>query len=186
MELMDAIYGRRSVRTYTAELIGRQQVEKLIDAAIQAPSKMNAQPWAFAVVQDRALLTDYSRRCKAHLLTAYGDEPLMDRYRKDLSNSAFDIFYGAGTLVVIYARPAGLLPEEDCCLAAQNLMLVAHASGLGTCCIGWARPFLDLPEAKRELGVPQELRAVLPIIVGVPKEATTAPPRDTPQIIAWK
>ncbi len=75
----------------------------------------------------------------------------MDRYRRGLSIPAFEIVYGAGTLVVVYPRPVGLLPEEDSCLDARRLRLVAHASGLGTRSINWARRFLDLPETKREL-----------------------------------
>ena len=186
MELMDAIYGRRSVRVFKSDPVERRQIEMLIDAANQAPSKMNSQPWAFAVIQDRQLLEDYSQRGKEHLLKAYGEEPLMDRYREDLSNPAFNIFYGAGTLIIIYASSEGLLPEEDCCLAGQNLMLAAHGSGLGTCCIGWARPFLALPETKTELGIPEELTPVLPIIVGVADAAVPAPPREVPRIVVWK
>ena len=186
MELMDAIYGRRSVRAFKSDPVERRQIEMVIDAANQAPSKMNSQPWAFAVIQDRALLTDFSQRSKEHLLNAYRDEPLMDRYREDLSNPAFDIFYGAGTLIVIYASSQGLLPEEDCSLAGQNLMLAAHGLGLGTCCIGWARPFLSLPETKDEIGIPEELTPVLPIIVGIASEAVTAPPRAAPRVVVWK
>jgi hypothetical protein len=51
---MEAIYRRRSVRAYTGEPLTEDVVRELLDAAIQAPSAMNAQPWAFIIVQDRA------------------------------------------------------------------------------------------------------------------------------------
>ena len=53
MELMDGIRDRRSVRDYTDAAIDRATIERLIEAAILAPSAMNLQPWAFAVLLDR-------------------------------------------------------------------------------------------------------------------------------------
>ncbi|MGX7871985.1 nitroreductase family protein [Mesorhizobium sp. ORM6] len=44
--------------------------------------------------------------------------------------------------------------DEDCCLAGQNLMLAAHARGLGTCWIGLSRPWLTETSVKKELGIP--------------------------------
>ena len=68
MDLMEAIYSRRSVRSYTDKQVEKPIVETLLQAAIQAPSALNQQPWAFAVIQDRKLLTQYSTRVKAHVL----------------------------------------------------------------------------------------------------------------------
>jgi nitroreductase len=65
-------------------------------------------------------------------------------------------------------------------------MLAAHAAGLGTCPIGFARPWLNLPETKRELSFPDELNAVFPLIIGYPDETPEAPPRNEPQIVAWE
>jgi nitroreductase len=103
MDLMEAIYRRRSVRAYTGEPLTEDVVRELLDAAIQAPSAMNAQPWAFIIVQDRALLRSLSDRAKRHLLCAYAGDPRMDRYRDVLSDPQFDIFYGAPALIVICA-----------------------------------------------------------------------------------
>ena len=63
--------------------------------------------------------------------------------------------------------------------------LAASAEGLGTCCIGFAVPMLNTPETKAELGVPAALRAVAPIIIGVPTEETPPTPRKTPVVISW-
>lgn len=173
MDLMDAIYHRRAVREFTDESIGRETLEKLIEAAIQAPSAMNFQPWAFAVVQDRTALARISERAKAHLLKTAPKGSPIDNYRETLSDPAFNIFYGAPALVVICAKPGELgeaaHSDEDCCLAAENLMLTAHAMGLGTCWIGFSRPWLDTPEGKSELGIPKNYMPVAPIIVGRPK-----------------
>ena len=59
MTVIDAIYARRSVRSYGAAPVDGSSVQALLDAAVQAPSAMNTQPWGFVVVQDRALLRSY-------------------------------------------------------------------------------------------------------------------------------
>jgi len=59
--------------------------------------------------------------------------------------------------------------SEDCCLAAENLMLAARDEGLGTCWIGLSRPWFNLPSTKRELSLPQQYEVVAPIILGQPK-----------------
>jgi nitroreductase len=186
MELIEAIYQRRSVRAYTEEPVPQDVVRQLLDAAIQAPSAMNSQPWAFAIVQDRALLRSLSDRAKRHLLDTFTGDPRMERYRNVLSDPQFEIFYGAPALIVICAGEGGLVPAEDCCLAGQNLMLAAIANDLGTCCIGWSRPLLNLPETKTELGIPAELTPVLPIIVGRPRGRPEAPARRVPRIVVWR
>jgi len=186
MDLMEAIENRRSVRSYTGQRVERDQVEKLIRAAVQAPSASNSQPWAFVVVQDEKLLGEYSTRAKEHLLAAIDRLPGLAKYQGMLANAAFNIFYGAGTLVIICAKPGGMHVHGDCCLAAQNLMLAAHGLGLGTCWIGFATDFLNLPATKRELGIPDGCSVVAPIIVGYPRGRIPQLTRDEPEILSWR
>ena len=185
MELIDAIYNRRAVRDYTEQSVPKLSVLELIDAATQAPSAINSQPWAFVVVQDRDRLKEYSDRAKACLLKTIEPTSSLFAHRDMLTDPNFNIFYNAGTLVIICAKPDGLNPAEDCCLAAQNFMLAAHAIGLGTCPIGFARPWLNLPEAKKELGIPANYTPVFPIIVGFPTGQTAPPERKEPEIVTW-
>jgi nitroreductase len=71
-------------------------------------------------------------------------------------------------------------------MAAENLMLAACAIGLGTCVIGSCITALNTPKAKAELGIPAELNAVAPIIVGFPSGATALTSRREPLILAWQ
>ncbi|HEX2987030.1 MAG TPA: nitroreductase [Chloroflexota bacterium] len=187
MELLEAIKGRRAVRSYADTPVARETIEELIGAAVLAPSAMNSQPWAFGVVTGREMLLGYSDRAKAALLAIMDQLPALERYRARLSNPDFNIFHGAPALVVIYAKPgAGVAPETDCALAAQNLMLAARGQGIGSCWIGFARVLFDSPELKRELGVPAEYRVVAPIILGYPKGDMPAPtPRNAPEMLFW-
>jgi len=186
VDLMDAIYERRAVRAYTNRMVDKAAIRGLIDAAIQAPSAVNQQPWAFVVLQDANWLKRISARAKQLTLAHLQPGTALFEYRVMLEDPAFDVFYGAGTLIVVCAAP-GLWPaNEDCCLAAQNLMLAAYAVGLGTCPIGLAREALNEPGTKRPLGIPDDHSVVMPITVGYPREHPLPTPRHDARILAWK
>ena len=181
MELLQAIYERRSVREYTDEPVSDIALRELIDAAILAPSAINQQPWCFVVVKSRPLLAHISDQAKAYLLKSSLGAPVHP-FRDMLNDPKFDIFYGAPALIVIAAAEPTDWAIEDCALAAENLMLVAHGAGLGTCWIGFAQNWLGTPEGKATLGLPPSYSPVAPIIVGHPRRRPAPVPRKTPNI----
>jgi nitroreductase len=181
MDVIEAIYGRRAVREYTSEPVDEETLKSLIDAAIQAPSAVNQQPWSFAVVTDQNLLDRISRESKRHML-ANLPAVAADHFRKLLSDPNFQIFYHAPALMVISAAAASPWAVEDCSLAAENLMLAAHAAGLGSCWIGFAQSWLGSPAGKAALSLPAACIPVAPIIVGRSKAAPPPVPRKAPEI----
>ncbi len=183
MLVRDALFGRRAVREYTADLVDEATIRRLVEAAIHAPNAVNAQPWGFTVVRDRPTLKRVSREAKAHMLETMPAEHA-DRFRPRLSDPAFDIFYNAPVLVVISARAEGAWIVEDCAMAAQNLMLAAFAEGLGTCWIGFAQGYLNTREGKAAIDAPAAWVQIAPIIVGKPK-STPAPVGRAPPEIRW-
>jgi nitroreductase len=188
MTVMDAIYRRSSIRSYGPASVDRKAIQALLAAAVRAPTAVHQEPWAFAILQDRAALKRLSDRAKPLFLEEVHRQHL-DRGGHALdvfASPGFNIFYDAGTLVVICARPEGAFIAADCWLAAENFMLAACAMGLGTCVIGSALPALNLPEGKMELGIPAEFTAIAPIIVGVPKAETPLVPRKEPLVLSWK
>ncbi len=122
---METIYSRRAVREFTAEPIDDNVLRQLIDAAIQAPSAVNEQPWLFSVVLDKTLLARISREAKAHLLktTALGLLSHSPRLQQILNDPSFDIFYRAPALIVISSVTKGTWDVENCTLAAENLIV---------------------------------------------------------------
>ena len=184
MNLMNVIYARHSVRSYAETPVERAVIEQLLQAAVQAPSAMNLQPWAFGVIQGAELLHAYSRRAKDHLLSMREQLPWLAGYIPMLENPDYNLFYGAPALVVIYARPE-TTPQGDCCLAAENLMLAAWDMGLGTCWIGFAGLYFNLAEVKQALEVPADYVAVAPLIVGHPHGDIPAAEKNPPQILFW-
>jgi nitroreductase len=183
MELLQAINGRRSVREYSDEGVDDALLSELIDAAIQAPSAINQQPWCFIIVKQQALLAEISERAKGHLLKASLAAPAHP-FRDILNDPKFHIFYHAPVLIVIATAEPTDWAVEDCALAAQNLMLAAHEAGLGTCWIGFAQHWLGTPEGKAALGLPASYLPVAPIIVGHPRRKPAPVPRKAPNI-SW-
>jgi len=180
MELLEAIRQRRAMRAYTPKAVEEATVRDLLEAAVQAPSASNLQPWSFAVIQDRALLRELSEEAKATL----AHDPHWKSHLP-LTDPAFDIFYGASTLVVICAKREGFCPVGDCYLAGENLMLAACALGLATCPVGLARDVLQAPSMKKRFGIPPEEQPVLPIVVGYPAVAMPQTKRAAPVIRSW-
>ena len=169
MELLEAINGRRSVREYTDEPVSDAMLRELIEAAIQAPSAINQQPWCFVVVKDPRLLAHISDQAKAHLLKASLGAPAHP-FRDILNDPQFHIFYHAPVLIVITAAQPTDWAVEDCALAAENLMLAAYGAGLGTA------------DGKAALGLPLSYTPIAPVIVGHPRRRPAPVPRKAPSI----
>ncbi|WP_374441096.1 nitroreductase family protein [Pseudomonas panipatensis] len=182
MNINDAIAGRRSTREYTAEGVDELVIRRLINAAVQAPSAMNQQPWTFTVIRNRGLLERISRDAKAHMLASMPASTHSARFHSMLNDASFQIFYHAPVLILISGKAQDQWIHEDCALAAENLMLAAHADGLGSCWIGFAQGFLNTAAGKNALGLPAEWMPVAPIIVGHPKSAPAPVAHATPEI----
>jgi nitroreductase len=185
MDVMEAIYNRRSVRAYTDRPVDKTAVEALIKAATHAPSSMNEQPWSFGVMQDSKQLAFWSKRIKTYVLKRLKPDSPLAKYRDMIADPDYHVFHQAGTLITICSRPGTHNGKEDCCLAAQNLMLAAHAMGLGTCPIGFARPWLNQARIKRSLSIPEDYVPVFPVVVGYPGGETPPVERRAPEILFW-
>ena len=174
MDAIEAIYTWRSIRSYSPRPVGRRLIEEVILDAAQAPPPFSRQiPWTFNVVEG------------VERILACGDEAL--QYARDnhpdgpgwewTDRPGFQVFWDAPALIIISGR------VEDCCRAGQNLMLSAHARGLGTCWVGSPMLRLRTPSAKARLRIPPELVPVAALCLGYPAAIPEAPPRKRPSII---
>jgi nitroreductase len=156
----------------------------LLEAAVRAPTAFHGEPWAFAVIQDKTALRLLSDRAKPLFLndlrrSGSRSEQALETFADPDQN----IFYDAGTLIVICADSMGPFAAADCWLAAENLMLAACAMGLGTCVIGSALPALNVSSIKTGFSIPEKFSAIAPIVVGYPAEDTSPTPRREPYIL---
>ncbi|HET6464026.1 MAG TPA: nitroreductase family protein [Nitrospiria bacterium] len=188
MSIMDAINTRHSVRDYSPRRLDRAAVRALLTAAVRAPTAVHEEPWAFVIIQDSSALKLISDRAKP-LFAEEAHRAHLDRGGHALEifgRPDFNLFYNAGTLIVIGATTTGPFIAADCWLAAENLMLAACSMGFGSCVIGSALPALNNPAVKTEIGIPAGFTAVSPIIVGHPNGETPPTARKEPKILTWK
>ena len=79
-------------------------LESVIDAAIEAPSAVNEQPWDFTIVHNAALLDRISASAKHHMLEAIESASFPTRLHENLDDPNFHVFYHAPALILISAR----------------------------------------------------------------------------------
>lgn len=180
MNVIEAIHGRRSIRAYRDEPVDRALIEELCWAAVQAPTPplSGDNPWAIAVIEGRERLAGFGLRAKT-----YARENQRTPHAHPWSERPeFEVFWGAPALVLLCARRGNPETPFDCCRAGQNLMLAAHARGLGSCWVGAPLPWLHSPGVAEELGLPVGFDAVVALIVGHPAESPAGQPRPRPAI----
>ncbi|GAB3257080.1 nitroreductase family protein [Chitinimonas naiadis] len=187
MSALEAIQTRRSVRRYEAQRLDRDTIQRLLAAAVRAPTAIHEEQWVFVVLQGRQAIKHLSERlCTPSLAEPPPGAAGSDEQSRCLSRDAdINLFHDADTLILICAQPMGPFVPADCWLAAGNLMLAAHALGLGSCVVGSAVAGLNTPEHKRALGISEEITVVAPIVVGVPFEQAPPTARAEPVILAW-
>ena len=138
---------RRSIRKYTNEPVAPEQVRRLLEAAMAAPSANNRQPWHFVVVTERATL---DRLAEAH---PYGK-----------------MLFEATLCIAVCGEPEHGYWVQDCSAATENLLLAATEMGLGSVWLG-VHPQADREHNVRDiLGIPPRYSPLALISIGHPAE----------------
>ena len=168
--VVETIMTRRSVRDYKEEAVDREQMAKVIECGIYAPSAMNKQTWAVRVVDDKAFLDGVTE-------IAIKQNPKL----KEQANFR-NFFRNAPTVAFIACPEESYSGEYDCGLLSENMMLSAWSMGIGSCCLGSVVPVMNSEEAKpymERLNLPEGYKLLVAIAFGYPAgEAPVAPERD--------
>lgn len=176
-ETLQVIGGRRSIRAYSPEQIPGADLQKIMEAALLAPSAMNQQKWHFTVVQNKAMLDKMVGTIKENIMNS-GHEFLMQR----AGVPGYHTFYNAPTVILISAEENADWVQIDCGLAAQNITLAAESLNIGSCVIGSSRLLFASEKSqdfKRELGIPEGYGHICSVALGYRAgESPGAPPRN--------
>jgi len=177
MDTYDAIMNRHSVRAYTTEAVDRDVLERMLRAAMAAPSAMNAQPWYFYVATGatRELIGAAMAQSTVHL------KDYMDVLPPERIEAAERFYASLGGAPVVVALS---IPSSDDGMdrtynqvaagcAIENLLLAARAEGLSSCHL--TVPLWVMDGMRRILSVPEGRELISLIIVGYPAEAPLAP-----------
>lgn len=193
--LLEIMRGRRSVRDYSGEDVSAAEVRTLVEAARQAPSNNNRQAWRFLEVRNpdvrarlrqavAARVGELERRLAgseeaaglegyARYLTFFADAPVL----------MVVLYKRSPAFLEALLRRAGLAPAEEMLLAegfsaamaVQNLLLAAHAMGLGACCV--TGPLVAADLMREILKIPPAYLIAALVPVGRPAGPAPAPPR---------
>ncbi len=171
-ETMNNILTRRSIRKYTPEMPKKEDLEQIIRAGLYAASGKGGQSSIIVAVTDRALR-----------------DRLMEMNRKIGGwAEGFDPFYGAPAVLLVLAKKNTPFTVADGSLSMGNMMLAAHALGLGSCWINRAKEAFDTEEGKallRELGIEGEYEGVGHCIVGYPDGPAPEPKPRAEGRVFW-
>ena len=185
MDLYKAIKGRRSVRKFKKSPVERALLEEIFDTALWAPSGMNRQNWKFYVLagEKKEELVSISstsfKYLEPHIQELFAEKPKI----VEATRSFFRRLGEAPVVVCAYFEPANmedLTSYQNVAAAIQNLLLVAHARGLGAC---WMTgPVHVADQINRFLGI-ENMTLVAIIPIGYPDETPKVPPRRPDRVI---
>ncbi|NOZ25546.1 MAG: nitroreductase family protein [Nitrospirae bacterium] len=169
MDVIDAVKGRRSIRSFKDQSISGKETERLIEALIWAPSAGNLQSRRFYFVSDpetkdalcKAALNQTFIMQAPLIVVGCADQRIVSRYG---------------------LRGVELYSVQDVACSIMCMMLVAHEMGLGTVWVGAFRE----DQAAEALGLPDHLRPVVIVPVGWPEKVPPAPRRVRPEeAVVW-
>lgn len=160
-ELLGIIKGRRSIRRFKPDPIPEEDLVEVLEAATWAPSAGNAQPWRFVVVRDPELRGKLVAAALGQGFIA--EAPVVVVVCVDLERARRAYGERGETLYCI----------QDTAAATQNMLLIAHAKGLGTC---WVGAFSE-EKVRTALALPEGLRPVAIVPMGRPAEEPRPRPR---------
>lgn len=178
MDLLQAIKTRRTIHDFTAEPVTREQVEAMLEAATWAPNHKLTNPWEFYVVSGDA--KDRLARLRGELKRSKHADPaspqaqaVYDRAYRELATVPWAIL-----VCQKLSEDAARADEDHLAVGAaiQNLLLAAHAMGIGTF---WGTgALINHPVTFQELGVPEGRKAIGLIFVGHAAHEVKVPPRE--------
>jgi nitroreductase len=159
MDALETIRKRRSVRSFLATPVPREDLEKIVDAARLAATGSNRQPWDFIVVTNRATIDQFK--------------------------PAGGWITQAPVVIAVVLDPATRWWVEDGAAAIENMLLASTALGYGSCWVeGDALP--REAQFKELLGVPENKRLMALIPIGVPQAWPTREKKTLEQVIHWE
>jgi len=161
MEAIKALKTRRSKRKFLAARVPKKVIEDIIDCGRLAPSAVNIQPVEFIVV------TKSEMKKKIAEMTDYG---------KFIAN--------APVCVVVFSRQTKYY-LEDGAAATENILLAAHAHGLGACWVAGDKK-LYAEKVRRLLGTPQDFKLITLIPIGYSEEQPKPAKKELRDVLHWE
>ncbi len=194
-DLLKIIKTRRSIRRYKKKDVPDELLEKIIEAGRWSPSGDNGQPWRFIIVRDpetkkalgKIAAEGSGRRFTAEYFTGRMQERFeglkdLDKkdkaYKKLTSGEVSSFIANAPVIIIVCAKLDVWDVPYDSAMATQNMVLMAHALGLGSCVV--VAPVSDMRDdikVMKLLKIPHGYKVIAPLAIGYPDESPNPRPR---------
>ena len=158
MEIQEALLNRRSIRKYKNQKISKEDIDKILKAAMYAPSAMNLQPWHFIVIDDKEILIETIKSIHYAEMLKQAD-------------AAIIVCGDAG----VEKNESWLL--QNCSASIQNILLSTHGLGIGSCWIAIHGMDDVYAKIKTQFKLPENIVPVSLISLGYPDEEVKAEER---------
>lgn len=169
MDAEECIKTRADVRDYKPEPVRKEALDRILEAAVQAPSSGNVQDWRFILIRDRgmkervagaALEQDFITKAPAVIVVCSDQESISAEYG---------------------GRGVNLYSIQNTAAAVENILLAAWNQGIASC---WVGAFNE-EELKKILNIPANVRPVAIITLGYPAGPARKHPRKPPEEVAY-
>lgn len=186
-DLFDALKQRRSIRKYLPRAVPREVVLKVLEAAGWAPSAHNSQPWRFIIIENATVKRELAEK----MAQAWADDLARDGITTEETKRVErkERFANAPALILACVTMEGMrnfpdekrqkcehdLAVESLGAAMQNLLLAAHAKGLGAC--WFCAPSFCKETVRKVLKLPESVEPEALVVMGYPEEAPITPAR---------
>lgn len=147
---LEIIRSRRSVRKYQEKQIKDEELDRILESAIYAPTGHNDQPWHFTIIQNKDLINQINDGAK-EVMSRMDIEWIASMG----SAENLHIFHNAPTVIIVSARKDAVTPMADCSAAIQNMLLAAESMDIGSCWIGFAKFHFLNQENMKKFDIPE-------------------------------
>lgn len=173
-ETIKTIKERRSVRGFIRDKqISDENLSEILDCAMYAPLCVNTVLWHFSAIQNKEILDDVVQK----VIEMLSINP-NDHVKMRLSMPNFSPFYGAPTVVFVFAEKGNSFAQSNCGAAIQNMLVSAKSLGIDSCWVGMANKFLTSDEAQpllKKIGMPDGYEIVSCVALGYAEKEPKMP-----------
>ena len=166
---IETIMTRTSIRSFTDRAVSADTIEMLLRAGMAAPTAVNLQPWHFVAVNDRAKLNELGGN---------------GRQSKMLQESTLAIVV-CGDMNKAMEGPGQAFWVQDCSAATENILLAAHALGLGAVWTGCYPIEERMANVSQVLKLPENLIPLCVIVMGYPNEQPAPKDKWKPENVTY-
>ncbi len=167
--MLEMIMTRTSIRQYTDKPVEKEKIEAMLRAGMAAPTAVNAQPWHFVVVSDKAKLGELAEA----------------NPRAGMLRSATLAIVVCGDMTKALEGKGRQFWIQDCSAATENILLAAHAQGLGAVWTALYPMDERMTPVSKALKLPDTLIPLCTVVIGYPAEQPKPKDKWKPENVSY-